>query len=181
VVKEAVIGSCYKPLTFEEDHEHIDRLVRSMNQDNPTVRIENRIVIDQHIRWTQWNNRMLFDQQGRFIEFQAVGRDITDLKQVEKALQESERFAQKIADTSPAAIYVFDLIKQERIYVNREIGEYLGYTLDNIQAMQPAFLQTVMHPDDFLQRQANFKRWHTATDGEILSTEFRMQHRNSKF
>jgi PAS domain S-box-containing protein len=181
VVKEAVIGSCYKPLTFEEDRENIDRLVRSMTPGNPTVSIENRVVVNENIRWTQWNNRMLFDEEGHFIEFQAVGRDITDLKQVEKALQESERFAQKIADTSPAAISVFDLIKQEKIYVNREIGEHLGYTLDNIQAMQPAFLQTVMHPDDFLQQQANFKRWHTATDGAILSTEFRMQHHNGEW
>ncbi|MBD2072471.1 PAS domain S-box protein [Phormidium sp. FACHB-592] len=181
VTKEAVIGSCYKPLTFEEDHEHIDRLVRSMNQENPTVSIENRVVANGHIRWTQWNNRMLFDEEGRFIEFQAVGRDITDLKDIENALQESQRFAQKIADTSPAAIYVFDLIKQDKIYVNREIGEHLGYTLDDIQALQPAFLQTVMHPDDFLPWQANFKRWDTANDGEILSTEFRMQHRNGEW
>ncbi|XHX78233.1 MAG: sensor histidine kinase [Stenomitos frigidus ULC029] len=181
VVKEAVIGSCYKPLTFEEDHENIDRLVRSMNRDNPTVRIENRVVIDQHICWTQWNNRMLFDEEGRFVEFQAVGRDITDLKDIENALQESQRFAQKIADTSPAAIYVFDLMKQDKIYVNREIGEHLGYTLDDIQALQPAFLQSILHPDDFLQWQANFKRWNTANDGEILGTELRMQQRNGEW
>lgn len=181
VAKEALIGSCYKPLTFEEDHENIDRLVRSMSQKNPTASIENRVVVNGHIRWTQWNNRMLFDEEGRFIEFQAVGRDITDLKDIENALQESQRFAQKIADTSPAAIYVFDLIKQDKIYVNREIGEHLGYTLEDIQALEPAFLQTVIHPDDFLQRQANLKRWDTANDGEILGTELRIQQRNGEW
>lgn len=181
LVKETVIGSCYKPLILEEDQEPIAQLVRSMNREQPTVSIETRVVVDDCIRWTQWHNRTLFDEQGEFIEFQSVGRDITDLKQVEAALQESQWFAQKVADTSPAAIYVFDLLKQDRIYVNREIGAYLGYPPDDIQIMQPTFLQTVMHPDDFLQRQANFERWATANDGAILGTEFRLQHRHGEW
>ncbi|MBV8884753.1 MAG: PAS domain S-box protein [Chroococcidiopsidaceae cyanobacterium CP_BM_RX_35] len=42
------------------------------------------------IRWMQWVNRMLLDEQGNFTEFQAVGRDITKLKQTEEALRKSE-------------------------------------------------------------------------------------------
>jgi two-component sensor histidine kinase len=62
-----------------------------MNVDNPTLTIENRVVVNGEVRWTQWINRMLFDEQGQLVEFQAVGRDITDRKQVEEQLQASLR------------------------------------------------------------------------------------------
>jgi PAS domain S-box-containing protein len=179
--KEDTIGTSYKPFVVKEDDEQIERTLQSMNQEHPIATNENRVLVAGQRRWTQWNNRMLFDEQGQFVEYQSVGRDITDLKQAEAALQESQRFAQKIADTSPAVIDVFDLAKQDSIYVNRELGEHLGYTVDEIQAMQPTFLQTVMHPDDFLQRYVDLRRWNTASDGAILGTELRMKHRNGEW
>ncbi|MBW4473401.1 MAG: PAS domain S-box protein [Stenomitos rutilans HA7619-LM2] len=179
--REEAIGASYKPLIFTEDYKKIDHTLQMMNREHPIAVSENRVVVEGQVRWTQWNNRMLFDEAGQFVEFQSVGRDVTELKQAEVALQQSQRFAQKIADTSPAVIYVTDLVKQDKIYVNHEIGEHLGYTLDEIQSMQPDFLQTVMHPDDFLQRQINIKRWDTVNDGDILSTEFRVKNCNGEW
>ena len=45
-------------------------------------------------RWTLWHNRMLFDAQGQLMEFQAVGRDITALKQTEAKLFHEKELAQ---------------------------------------------------------------------------------------
>ncbi|MBD2210600.1 response regulator [Nostoc linckia FACHB-104] len=84
-----VIGSSYQPIIFPEDHEQVNQLIYSMNLHNPIVTIENRVVTPRGIRWTQWNNRALFDQQGRLIEYQSVGRDITDRKQAEVKLQQA--------------------------------------------------------------------------------------------
>lgn len=179
--REDVVGTRYEPLIFEEDYEYIHRTLQSMNREQSIATITNRVVIAGQVRWTQWTNRMLFDEADQFVEFQSVGRDITELKQAETALQQSQRFAQKIADTSPAVIYVFDLMKQDGIYVNHELGEHLGYTVDEIQEMQPAFLETVMHPDDFLQQQANFMRWDVVSDGDILNAEFRVKHRKGEW
>ena len=39
----------------------------------------------------QWINRAIFDELFCFIEFQSVGRDITQSKQMEEALRDSER------------------------------------------------------------------------------------------
>ncbi|MEW6497065.1 MAG: HAMP domain-containing sensor histidine kinase, partial [Cyanobacteriota bacterium] len=45
---------------------------------------EHRIILSSgEIRWQQWSDRALFDEQGNFVECQAVGRDITQLKQAE--------------------------------------------------------------------------------------------------
>jgi PAS domain S-box-containing protein len=86
---EEMIGRSYTPVVFEEDRESVNQLVASLSSENPVVMIENRVIVNGEIRWTQWNNRMLFDEQGKFVEFQSVGRDITDLKRAEERLQAS--------------------------------------------------------------------------------------------
>lgn len=81
VSPEVVIGSSYQPIIFAADREHVTQLVQAMSPDNPTVMIENRVIIDGEIRWTQWVNRLIVNQHNGFIEYQSVGRDITELKQ----------------------------------------------------------------------------------------------------
>ena len=88
---EETVGKSYIPMVFEDDQEVIAQSIHSMSADNPTVMIENRVIIQGEVRWTQWVNRMLFDEQGQFLEFQSVGRDISDRKQVEDQLQASLR------------------------------------------------------------------------------------------
>jgi PAS domain S-box-containing protein len=181
VAREKVLGSPYKPLVFEEDLEDIDRQVKSMNRDNPFVTIENRIIVDGKIRWTQWNNRMLFDEQGNFVEFQSVGHDITKFKEAKAALRESQRFAEKIADTSPVIINVFDLAEQRNIYINRQLTQQLGYNESEIQPLTPSFPQEMLHPDDWLSIPERLERWQDVQDGTILQSERRVKHRDGEW
>ncbi|MBD2438324.1 response regulator [Nostoc sp. FACHB-110] len=99
-----IIGKSYEPVIFVEDREMVGRLIKSMNAENPTVTIENRVLVNGEIRWTQWINRMLFNQQGEFTEFQSVGRDITTLKEAEAQLRHStERISLANAELARAA------------------------------------------------------------------------------
>ena len=44
--------------------------------------VENRVLRgDGQVRWTQWVNHAVFDEQGRRLELQATGRDITEQRQ----------------------------------------------------------------------------------------------------
>jgi C4-dicarboxylate-specific signal transduction histidine kinase len=38
-------------------------------------------------RWQQWRDRAIFDDHGRVVEYQAVGRDVTERKHAEDAMQ----------------------------------------------------------------------------------------------
>lgn len=89
VTPEEITGNRYEPVIFEEDRERVTQLISSMSVENPTVTIENRVVVNGEIRWTQWINRMLFDDQWHCKEYQSVGRDITHLKQAEAQLRHS--------------------------------------------------------------------------------------------
>ncbi|HEX5062234.1 MAG TPA: ATP-binding protein [Kofleriaceae bacterium] len=45
---------------------------------------------DRALRWQQWQERGLFDERGAIVEYQAVGRDITDRKRAEDEHAELE-------------------------------------------------------------------------------------------
>lgn len=54
---------------------------------------------DGQLTWTQWSNRAFFDEAGRIIEYQSVGRDVTERKQTEEALRTSEmRYRRLVED-----------------------------------------------------------------------------------
>lgn len=88
--REEIIGNCYELFIFEEDRQAIAQLLNSLSLENPVGTIEHRVVFAGETRWMQWINRAIFDEQGCFVEFQSVGRDISDRVQAEAALRESE-------------------------------------------------------------------------------------------
>ena len=58
--------------------------IASLNQANPLGVLEHRVILPNgEVRWQQWADRAIFDEQGHIVEFQAVGRDITAQKQAE--------------------------------------------------------------------------------------------------
>jgi signal transduction histidine kinase len=61
-----------------------------LTKENPIATIDHRIIMsDGTIRWQRWSDRAIFDNLGTLIEYQSVGRDITDVKRAEEALKEA--------------------------------------------------------------------------------------------
>lgn len=91
---EALVGRRYEPVVHPDDLERVQALVGTMTPENPMVVIENRIITAEGgVRWTQWTNVGFFDDEGRLVECQSAGRDITDRVEAEQALRRShERF-----------------------------------------------------------------------------------------
>ncbi|MUG98175.1 PAS domain S-box protein [Scytonema sp. UIC 10036] len=165
------IGKSYAPLIFEQDQETVAQLVQSIGVDNPTVVIENRVVIGEGIRWTQWVNRAFFDRQGDLHEVQAVGRDITALKQVEAALRESNRRFATLAEAAPVAIFRYDA-DGNCSYVNDRWCEMTGRPLE--MGMGTEWLQT-LHPEDRDRTINAWSRWvESHQPGEFFQNEARI-------
>ncbi len=106
--REELIGNRYEPLIFEEDREAIAQLLNSLSLENPMATIEHRVIVAGEIRWMQWINRAIFDEQGRFVEYQSVGRDISDRRQAELEITRSRDLKEAIFNESTDAIFLVD-------------------------------------------------------------------------
>jgi PAS domain S-box-containing protein len=86
--REELIGHSFMPLIPEEDRNKVNNQISRLNKENSTVTTEHRVIAQGGpIRWQQWTNRAIFDEQGNIIEYQAVGRDVTERKEAAEALE----------------------------------------------------------------------------------------------
>ncbi|TFG90586.1 MAG: PAS domain S-box protein, partial [Candidatus Atribacteria bacterium] len=85
----------------KEDEERLIQDLHSLNADNPVRTVEHRVLDPSgRIRWTQWTNRALFDDHGTIIEYQGVGRDITEQKEAEAKIRQYIADIEYISRTS---------------------------------------------------------------------------------
>jgi PAS domain S-box-containing protein len=85
--REDIIGKKFFPLIPQEDHRQVREHFASLTLTNPSGTDTHRIIMpDGTIRWQRWSDRAIFDKKGSVIEYQSVGRDITENKRIEDAL-----------------------------------------------------------------------------------------------
>jgi PAS domain S-box-containing protein len=129
----------------------------------------------------QQQQKILFQQsqdehsQHQFISLQPSLIELIEHKKVETVLHENQLFLQRIIETTPDIIYIYDLVEQRNIYLNHQIVEILGYSLQEIQAMKEVVLPNLIHPDDMARVREHLKRFETTNEGETLEIEYRMR------
>jgi PAS domain S-box-containing protein len=123
---EAMIGRNFWDFIPESEHEHVLAMLGRLAPGAPEVRIENHFGIGEGARWMLWTNRALtFDAEGRVVEAQSTGVDITERKRAEHALHElqaRQRFLLELADAMRPLHDPLDI--QEA--AARLLGRYLG-------------------------------------------------------
>ena len=91
--------------------------LESLSPENPMGHHENRSLLpDGSIRWTAWMNRAIYNADNELVEYQSVGRDVTEIKTQAQALRESEARYRSLIERLPEAILV--LIDEKVAYVN---------------------------------------------------------------
>ncbi len=108
--------------------------------------------------------------------FEQAQSEITERKKAESSLLESQQFIQKIADTSPDLLYIYDLKEDSNIYSNRQIAEVLGYSPQQIIEMKNNLLPLIIHPDDCCNIHKHLSKLFHLEPGEVVELEYRMQN-----
>jgi PAS domain S-box-containing protein len=132
-----------------------------------------------------------FNGQSRFFEARMVDmengrvltivRNVTSRKSVEQALDESRRFGERVAQTIPSVLFVYDIEKHRNIYVNHQSAAVLGYTDEEVMRMGDQFLNLSMHPDDLARLPSLAAEYSQSKDGEVFEHVFRFRHKNGEW
>jgi two-component system, cell cycle sensor histidine kinase and response regulator CckA len=106
---DEAIGTSFFPLITEDHQEVVRKRIESATPENPVSTGEHRIIHpDGTIGWNQWTDGAIFDACGQLIEFQSVGRDVSERKQAEEALAASKAFAENVIETANAIVVVLE-------------------------------------------------------------------------
>jgi PAS domain S-box-containing protein len=105
--------------------------------------LEHRIIHKNgFIRWVKNTPVLQYDEANRFVGYDSLIADITERRQAEDALRESEARFRTLAETTAAAIFIF----QDKLncYVNPATQAITGYSREELLSMN---FWDVVHPD----------------------------------
>lgn len=157
-----ILGRRFRPDIPEEDREQVRQFFASLTPERPTGMIEHRIRMpDGEIRWQQWNEEAIFDPDGTLVEYQSVGRDITELKHAEAAARESnERSVRFIKEAAMRLKTPVELVR-----------ENIGLLLEDLEAgdvdQQQLLLRLSIQMKSMEQIQVNLRDLNRAIVGQV--------------
>jgi len=142
---EELLGRTWQPVAYAEDVPMIEAKLATLSPDNPVVVVENRVYsATGAVHWFQFVNRGFFDSKGRLVEVQAVGRDISALKQAEAALRSSEERLNIALNASQMGVWEWD-VQTNAVYWSPQCLAMHGAA--NFDGTVNSFTRMV-HPED---------------------------------
>ena len=123
---------------------------------------------DGEIRWLQWVDVPLLDEQGRCVEFQSVGRDITERKEMEDARRANEDSLNKAQAIARVGSWNLD-IPDGHLTWSREIYRMFGLPPDSLVTFDTFAAR--IHEED---RARVLAEWASAVAGATYDTEHRI-------
>lgn len=149
--QEQILGSKWPPIAVHEDMVQIQAQLATLSRQNPVVTIENRVHTGTgSVRWMQFANRGFFDTEGKLLEIQSVGRDITERKMLEAQLQTAQEELRDITNSIPVAVYRYRSQEDGRpqfLYVSERVQDLWGMSAAQAMA-DPMALFSRIHGDD---------------------------------
>jgi PAS domain S-box-containing protein len=156
----------------EEDLPHVaDVFGRSIASGVP-YEIEQRLRrFDGTYLWFDNRGIPIRDEAGRIVRWYVLLTNIDQRKRAEEALRESERNARLMIDSIPGQVAIFTP-DGEFEFVNRQILEYAGTTLDDVVSRHLRTRDT-LHPEDHPRATELFKQ--SMVSGESFEFEVRIR------
>jgi PAS domain S-box-containing protein len=136
--REDLIGKNFIPHIPEQDLSLILERTAAITRENPLTVFEHHIIMPNgEIRWQGWTHRGIYGADGKLIEYQAVGSDITDRKRAEERVEQERANLQTIFDAAQVGMLLLDE-KTNVTRINKEMLLLLGMdTGDDVHGHQP--------------------------------------------
>lgn len=107
--------------------------------------------------------------------------DLTERREAEKRIEESQKLLQQTAEASPDAITIFDLENEEPVYINNRLAEWIDIPSDRLESMGIEGRLLLIHPEDRERLLAFNRSMQKSNDDEINTIEYRILNRHKRY
>lgn len=105
---------------------------RLLSPANPVVVTEHRVVHAEHgLRWMEFVNHAQYDAEGRVSDFQTVGRDVTQRKELKLQLEAINAQVQDLYDNAPCGYHSLNA-EGKFVHINAVELAWLGCTREEV-------------------------------------------------
>ena len=174
---EQALGFPY--LTFAPAHVHeiVQTQFNSLDTETPIMLNENiNIDAQGQPHWIQWANQAIFNDNGEIIEYQAVGRDITERVEAETEIKSQRERLSSIIKGTNVGTWEWNLQTGEIIY-NEQWANIIGYTLEEISPISIETWLKYTHSEDAKKSNALLEK-HIKGELDYYHIESRMKHKD---
>jgi PAS domain S-box-containing protein len=107
---ENLIGRSFLSLIPETDRTAALAHIRALAESKQIGSQEHRVITPQgELRWQHWVNRPILGDEGEVVEFQSVGRDVTDVKLAQEEAHESRLRYSLAAAAGRVTVWDYDI------------------------------------------------------------------------
>jgi PAS domain S-box-containing protein len=168
--EDQVLVGGWQPPVLADDLPTVRKRLQYLSAANPVVVIETRVVSAAgDVRWMQFVNHGVFDAQGRLLETQAVGRDVTERKHAEEMLLVYADEVQDLYNNAPCGYHSLD-DKGVYVRINDTELEWLGYQRHEIVGVKR--FSDLVSPEGAQRFRTNFQRF--MVQGSLHDMEYEM-------
>lgn len=153
--QEELLNNKFLPLVHPDDRESTMKEMEKLYSHPFSCYIEQRALTVNGWRWFSWVDTMVFDENGNAVEIIGVGRDITEKKLAELALQESqEELKRSEAMLRSLTKKLEEIREEERTRIAMELHDELGQVLTAIKIDLNALAKKPPYKKDIPQKVA---------------------------
>ncbi len=170
--EKELIGQKYLPLVHEEDRETTMKAMQDLYHPPYTMYVQQRALTKDGWKWLEWMDTAVLNDQKEVIEIIGVGRDITEQKNAEFELQESQRRLSTLMGNLPGMVYRSLNNKEWTMqFVSKGCYELTGYPPEELIQNSVRSYNDIIHPHD-----QNYV-WDTVQKAVENKTSFQLEYR----
>jgi len=171
--EEELLNTTFLPMVHEEDIEPTRENMKKLFAPPHKCYIEQRAHTRLGWRWLAWIDTAILDEKGNVKEIIGVGRDITERKNFEQELLNTNQFLKGINNASPDAIFILDLDNRTFDFFNDKLSHLLQMGREEINNTQNIIHQFVL-PEDLTLLEKHFVKLKNTNDQRIIESEIRI-------
>jgi PAS domain S-box-containing protein len=121
------------------------------------------------------------DDSGRIYRILGSCRDVTVEHEALRREEETRRLMQQMIEASPDILYVYDLVAHRNSFITGRVREILGWSREEIAAMDEKVLTTLVHPEDLPAVGDHVAQLRSLSDESIAEVEYRMRRPDGRY